>query len=127
MAEDDAGRAERLRRLDEKLRAARARHAPPPRADEHYSRANQAWRMVIELVAGLGVGFGIGFGIDAALGTRPIFLVLFTLLGFAAGINVMLRTAREIGADGSAHGGGRPETGAPEGAAHTEGADGDRE
>ena len=52
--------------------------------------------MVIELVSGLGLGFGIGYGLDVLFGTLPIFLVLFTLLGFAAGVNVMLRTAREI-------------------------------
>ncbi len=89
---------ERLRRLDEKLRAARARQAPPPRADEHYSGAQHAWRMVIELVAGIAVGVGLGLGLDALFGTRPICLVLFTLLGFAAGVNVMLRTAKELGA-----------------------------
>ena len=30
------------------------------------------------------------------IGTIPVFLVLFTLLGFAAGVKVMLRTAREF-------------------------------
>ena len=52
--------------------------------------------MVIELVVGLGMGFGIGYGLDVLFGTMPIFLVLFTFLGFAAGINVMLRTAKEV-------------------------------
>jgi len=52
--------------------------------------------MVIELVAGLAIGFGIGYGIDAVAGTMPLFLVLFTLLGFAAGVQTMLRTAREV-------------------------------
>jgi ATP synthase protein I len=49
--------------------------------------------MVTELVAGLLVGFGIGLGLDALFGTRPWLLVLFTLLGFWAGIRVMMRTA----------------------------------
>jgi ATP synthase protein I len=52
--------------------------------------------MVIELVAGLGIGFGIGYGLDAVLGTEPFLMVLFTLLGIAAGINVMMRTAAEV-------------------------------
>jgi len=52
--------------------------------------------MVTELVAGLGIGFGIGMGLDALLGTRPLFLVLFVLLGFAAGVQTMMRTAREV-------------------------------
>jgi ATP synthase protein I len=95
----------RERSLDERIAAARARQAPKPRADEHYSRANVAWRMVIELVAGLAIGFGIGYGLDVLFGTLPWLLVLFTLAGFAAGVKTMMRTAKEIaveedGADG---------------------------
>lgn len=72
---------------------------PGPRADEHFSQANIAWRMVIEMVSGLGIGFGIGYGLDVLFGTIPLFLVLFTFLGLAAGVRVMLRTAREVEAD----------------------------
>ena len=48
------------------------------------------------MVSGLGIGLGIGYGLDALFGTRPLMLVIFTLLGFAAGVRVMLRTAREV-------------------------------
>lgn len=58
--------------------------------------ANMAWRMVTELTAGLLIGFGVGYGLDYAFGTMPLFLVLFVLLGLAAGVNVMIRTAKEI-------------------------------
>lgn len=91
---------EALRRLEARLERARAAQAPPPPKEEHYTLANLAWRMVIELVAGLAIGFGIGMGLDALFGTRPVLLVLFTLLGFAAGVNVMVRTAREVGRTG---------------------------
>ncbi|OYX43574.1 MAG: F0F1 ATP synthase subunit I [Rhodobacterales bacterium 32-67-9] len=87
---------DRLKALEDKLAAAKKAQAPKPRADEHYSAASQGWRMVIELVSGLGIGFGIGYGIDWFLGTMPVFLVLFMLLGFAAGVKTMLRTAQEI-------------------------------
>jgi ATP synthase protein I len=93
---DDA----RTRSLDERIATAKARQAPKPRSDEHYSQANVAWRMVIELVAGLGIGFGIGYGLDVLLGTMPWLLVLFTLAGFAAGVKTMMRTAREIAVEG---------------------------
>jgi ATP synthase protein I len=52
--------------------------------------------MVIEMVSGLGIGFGIGYGLDSLFGTIPIFLVLFTMLGLAAGIKTMLHSAKEI-------------------------------
>lgn len=85
-----------MAQLEARIAAAKQAQAPKPRADEHYSQANLAWRMVIELVAGLGIGFGIGYGLDRLFGTIPIFLVLFTLLGLAAGVKTMLRSAREI-------------------------------
>lgn len=95
---DDDPKA-RLERLEAKIAAAKKADEPKPHTDEHYSQAQLAWRMVIELVAGLGIGFGIGFGLDRLFGTVPIFLVLFTLLGLAAGIKTMLRSAQEISAE----------------------------
>lgn len=92
----DPSDQEKLRDLEERIARARAAQAPKPRMDEHYSGAQLAWRMVIELVAGLGIGVGIGYGLDALFGTMPLFLVLFTGLGFAAGIKTMLRTAQEV-------------------------------
>ena len=95
----EPGQKDQMQRLEERIEAARKAQEPKPRVDEHYSAANLAWRMVIELVAGLGIGFGIGYGLDLLLGTIPIFLVLFTMLGLAAGIKTMLRSAKEIQED----------------------------
>lgn len=88
----------RLAALEEKLaKAKEAVEGPVKRhQDNEYSQAQLAWRMVIELVAGLGIGFGIGYGLDSLLGTMPLFLVLFILAGFAAGIKTMLRSAKEV-------------------------------
>jgi ATP synthase protein I len=86
---------ERLRRLEERLAQAKTSKAPS-NARITMRHADTAWRMVIELVSGLGIGFGIGFGLDKLFGTMPVFLVLFLLLGLAAGIKVMLRTAEEM-------------------------------
>lgn len=94
MTDDD--QKQRMAQLEEKLAAARKAQEPKPRVDEHYSMANLAWRMVIELVAGLAIGFGIGYGLDLLFGTLPIFMVLFILLGLAAGVKTMLRSAQEI-------------------------------
>ena len=59
--------------------------------------------MVTELVSGLLIGVGLGYGLDVLFGTLPIFLVVFTLLGFVAGVNVMMRTSKEIQAEAVAH------------------------
>lgn len=94
MSEDDP--KQRMAQLEERIAAAKQAEPQKAHQDEHYSQAHLAWRMVIELVVGLGIGFGIGFGLDRLFGTLPIFLVLFTLLGLAAGIRVMMRSAAEI-------------------------------
>lgn len=86
-----------MEELEARLSAFKAaRQDEKPHQEEHYSQAQLAWRMVTEMVAGLGIGFGIGYGLDVLLGTTPFLMVLFTLLGIAAGINVMMRTANEI-------------------------------
>ena len=87
---------QQMEQLEARLAAAKQRSAPKPRADEHYSQATMAWRMVVELVAGLGIGFCIGYGLDVLFGTLPVFMVLFVMLGLAAGVKTMLRTAKEI-------------------------------
>ncbi len=93
---DDRSEAARLRALEERIAKARAADQPRPHQEEHYSQASLAWRMVIELVAGLMLGFGMGYAIDWLLGTMPIFLVIFIFLGLAAGIRTMLRSAQEM-------------------------------
>lgn len=87
---------QRLRDLEARIDRLRKAQEPAPPKTESHDLAQQGWRMVTELVAGLLVGLGIGWGLDALFGTRPLFLVLFVLLGLAAGIRVMLRTAGEI-------------------------------
>lgn len=92
---------DRLAALEERIEAAKGKPEAKHHNEEHYSMANIAWRMVIELVAGLGIGFGVGYGLDKLFGTMPIFLVLFIFLGLAAGVRVMMRTAQEIDAKNS--------------------------
>ncbi|MBC7132290.1 MAG: AtpZ/AtpI family protein [Roseovarius sp.] len=99
---------ERLKELEARIARLRGKDAPRPPQEEHYSLAQHAWRMVIELVAGLMIGFGMGYGLDWLFGTLPVFLVVFTLLGLAAGIRTMMRSAAEI------QGTKTPETGGDE-------------
>ena len=93
----------RLDALEAKLAEKRTKDEPTPHMDDHYSQAQHAWRMVIELVAGLGIGFGMGIGLGALFGTTPVLMIVFTLLGFAAGIRTMMRTAKEIEKEAAAH------------------------
>ncbi|MDF0601774.1 AtpZ/AtpI family protein [Psychromarinibacter sp. C21-152] len=94
--DEDPTSGAQLKRLGERIDALKKDKAPKPRQDTTQAAggAELAWRMVIELVAGIVIGFGIGYGLDYLFGTLPILLVLFTLFGFAAGVQTMMRTAR---------------------------------
>ncbi|MEM6943425.1 MAG: AtpZ/AtpI family protein [Pseudomonadota bacterium] len=79
-------------------RIARARDAQKP-AQRYSAGAMRGWelaiRLVLELVVGIAIGSGVGYGLDTLLGTLPAFLIVFGLLGFAAGVRVMIRSAEE--------------------------------
>jgi ATP synthase protein I len=92
----DTDQEEKLRQFEARLSAAKKDAAPKPHIKKDYAQAQLAWRMVIELVAGLLIGFAMGYGLDLLIGTTPLFMVIFIGLGFAAGIKTMLRTAREL-------------------------------
>ena len=95
----DPDDSDRLAALQARIDAAKEAHAPKPHTPDPHSQAQLAWRMVIELVAGLGIGFGIGYGLDALLGTSPFLMIIFIFLGFAAGILTMMRSAKEVQAE----------------------------
>ena len=101
--------ADRLKDLEARIEAAKGTEPVKHHSEEHYSQAQLVWRMVIELVAGIVVGFGMGYGLDYLFGTLPIFLVIFTLLGFVAGVKTMLRSAQEIQNDALAEQAARDE------------------
>ena len=88
--------ADRLKAFEERREKAKAGADEVTHLKKDYAQANLAWRMVIELVAGLGIGFGMGYGLDRLFGTIPLFLVIFTRLGLAAGVKTMLASAKEI-------------------------------
>lgn len=96
----DEPNAERLKALEGRIaamkRTQRGQNDPEAAGKVSYSGAEAAWRMVTELLAGLLIGFGIGYGLDTVFGTMPIFLILFIFAGFAAGIRVMLGTAKSV-------------------------------
>jgi len=87
---------ERMAALDARLAELTAPEPSKSHTEEHYSQAQLAWRMVLELVAGLGIGFGMGYGLDLLFGTTPFLMIIFIFLGLAAGIQTMMRSAAEV-------------------------------
>ncbi len=97
-AGDDAALDSLSRRID----AARERIDPPRRRSPgKYQSLSVAWRMVLELVIGCAFGAAIGYAFDEVAGTGPLFLVVFGLLGFAAGVKTMMASARQMQRKGS--------------------------
>ena len=56
----------------------------------------EAMKLSSEFVAGVAVGAGLGWMIDRFAGTSPWGLVVFLLLGFAAGVLNVLRSVGRI-------------------------------
>lgn len=89
-----------LQQLGDKIDAAKDRRKPKPKAKGNkFSAAGFGWRMTIDLVTGICVGAAIGWGLDSLSGTKPAFLIVMTMFGFAAGVRVMLKSAEEFQKD----------------------------
>ncbi len=56
-----------------------------------------AFRVSVELVSAVAVGLAIGWVLDEWLGTRPWLMVVFIVLGFAAGVMNVYRMASGMG------------------------------
>ena len=85
-----------LKSLEEKIKAARIAVEPEQPVQNKFSAAEVGWRMIIELTAGVFIGFGLGYGLDFVFSTKPVFILILTLFGFAAGVKTMMRSAREL-------------------------------
>ena len=58
-----------------------------------------AFKLGTELVAAVIVGTIIGFILDNWFGTKPILIIIFFFIGFAAGILNVVRTAKNMQKD----------------------------
>ncbi len=55
-----------------------------------------AFKLGTELVAAVVVGTIIGFILDNWFGTKPVLIIIFFFIGFAAGILNVVRTAKNM-------------------------------
>jgi ATP synthase protein I len=93
---NEAALTERLRRLGERLEHSTSSpppDTPAPRSANDASGLAQGLRLSTELVAGVVVGGLIGWFLDRWLGISPWGFIVFVLLGFAAGMLNLLRSA----------------------------------
>jgi ATP synthase protein I len=93
---DEAALSARLKRLSERLARDDAGRASNGAGEDRAATASgyaKGFRLSSELVAGVLVGGGIGWLIDHWLGIAPWGLIGFLLLGFAAGVLNVMRSA----------------------------------
>jgi ATP synthase protein I len=93
---EEAALSARLQRLNERLardRAGRSSESPGEDRATTASGYARGFRLSSELVAGVLVGAGLGWLIDRLLGISPWGLIVFLLLGFAAGVLNVMRSA----------------------------------
>ena len=88
--DDDPGQ-KRLDDLGRRIEAVRDQHPEPKPAP---SSLSAVWRLSTELVAAVFVGAALGIGFDRLTGLRPLGIILFLILGIAAGFTMVFRTAR---------------------------------
>jgi ATP synthase protein I len=90
---------ERLRELDRRLdaKAGKREGLTEEERGRRSTALGKAFRLSTELVAGVFVGGAIGWLLDRWLKTLPLFLMIFLLLGIAAGLLNAVREARKMG------------------------------
>ena len=94
--DDEAALSARLQRLGEGLARQRVDQPPNSPGDDRATPASgyaRGFRLSSELVAGVVVGAGLGWLLDRWLGIAPWGLIVFLLLGFAAGVLNVMRAA----------------------------------
>jgi ATP synthase protein I len=99
---DEAALSARLQRLGEGLARQRADEASNGTENRAATASGYArgFRLSSELVAGVVVGAGLGWLIDRGFGTAPWGLIIFLLLGFAAGVLNVMRSAGVVAGGG---------------------------
>lgn len=88
--------------IDRRLSEAKVRYAPKPDARQRGQAMGQGLRIAVELVVGVGFGAVVGWWLDKTLDTRPWLMIVMVLLGFAAGMMNIIRTAQRLQANAEA-------------------------
>jgi len=85
---------ERLRTRLDRFKAGQSAMEDAPGPGGSMKGMAQGFKIASEFIAGIAVGGAIGWGVDSLFGTLPFGLVIFLLLGFAAGVLNVVRSTR---------------------------------
>ncbi|GBD44296.1 ATP synthase protein I [bacterium HR40] len=102
MAPESAGSPSPFGEFDAKLARARKKGEPqqgrgPGRSGSEDRPLGHGVQAGIEVIAGVAVGLAVGWALDHWTGLRPLFLIVFFVLGAAAGLLNAYRHLRRVG------------------------------
>ncbi|MBK9078997.1 MAG: AtpZ/AtpI family protein [Hyphomicrobium sp.] len=95
---------QRSSELGKKLDAVSAKRAEAERVLDtaRQTAFGQAFKYSAELIVGVGVGAHSGWALDQQFGTAPWLMITLVILGFAAGLLNLIRSARKAQAENEA-------------------------
>jgi len=106
---DPDGDRRRVEDIDRRLKAARGTVEKPRQSSGmSHRQTGVAYRVMVDMIAGLLVGGFLGYWLDRWLGWAPYALVTGLVVGFAAGVNNAWRAIRQYSKDAAGGNGGGP-------------------
>lgn len=84
-----------IKQIEERLKALKTPNSKPKSEVSKFS--NLGFRIMTELLSGVVIGAGVGYFLDDLFGSKPWLLIVFLLLGGAAGILNVYRFAKRQG------------------------------
>ena len=86
----------KLSQLNQKIEAAKSKNQSDSHSSIPPSQLGKVMKLTVEIVAAVGIGVGIGILLDNFFNTRPLFIIIFFLLGGCAGILNVFRVAKSM-------------------------------
>ena len=86
----------KLKELKDKIENAKLQNQNKNKVTTSPSQIGKVLRLAVEIVAAMAVGLGLGLLLDNYLETKPIFTIIFFLLGSCAGFLNIFRVAKSL-------------------------------
>ena len=86
----------KLKNLDSRIKEAKSSIKQNNNQDIKPSPIGKVLKLAVEIVAAMAIGVTIGLFLDSYFNTRPLFTIIFFLLGSSAGILNVFRVAKSM-------------------------------
>ena len=86
----------KLKELKDKIENAKLQNQNKNKVTTSPSQIGKVLRLAVEIVAAMAVGLSLGLLLDIYLETKPIFTIIFFLLGSCAGFLNIFRVAKSL-------------------------------